>query len=82
MNNLKKEEIIIEIFIALINEYFDSINLSITKSISGVLIFVPYSILITFFLQQFLGSMNGSAFYYSYVFLFLGYSIYLRKKNP
>ena len=69
-------------FTYLFGANFWFLNLSITKSISGILIFVPYSMLVTFFLQQFLGSMNGSAFYYSYVFLFLGYSIYLRKKNP
>ena len=69
-------------FTYLFGANFWFLNLSITKSISGVLIFVPYSMLVTFFFAAIFRIDEWFSLYYSYVFLFLGYSIYLRNKNP
>ena len=57
------------------------LKLSSLLSILGVIAFIPFSFFVILTIQFFFGSMNGSAFYFSYIFLFLGYSSYLRKIN-
>ena len=57
------------------------LNLSRLLSILGTIAFIPFSFFVISTIQFFFGYMNGSAFYFSYIFLFLGYSIYLRTIN-
>lgn len=57
------------------------LNLSYLLSSLSVIIFIPLSIISTHFIQFFIGPINGSAFYFSYILLFLGYSIILIKSN-
>ena len=57
------------------------LNFSYLLSTIGVIIFIPFSFIVTFCIQFFIGHINGSAFYFSYIFLFLSYSIVLIKNN-
>ena len=55
------------------------LNFSYLLSAIGVIFFIPFSFIVTFCIQFFIGHINGSAFYFSYIFLFFSYSIVLIK---
>ena len=68
-------------FIYLFGANVRFLNFSYLLSTIGVGIFIPFSFIVTFCIQFFFGNINGSAFYFSYIFLFLSYSIVLIKKT-
>ena len=57
------------------------LNFSYVLSTFSIITFIPYSFVVTFSIQFFIEPTNGSAFYFSYILLFLIYSIVLIKKN-